>query len=122
MLNKLTRVFLSLALFISTTGLTIDKHYCGDNVVSYSLFGKARSCTDMDESCCHEQTDTYRLALDCTPPGYILNFDQDYNVVPAQAAVYNSILRDGYSTLDQFGLSPPLIPRRTLSYLQTYRL
>lgn len=122
MFTKVIYVLMSLVLLISTTGLTVDKHYCGDNLVSVSFFGHAGSCGDMDGSCCRQDTDTYKLTLDYTTPVFNLTFEQDYDQMPAQAMVYNLLPKDGYCSIDQFGLSPPLIPRKTLSSLQTYRL
>jgi hypothetical protein len=122
MFNKVSHVLLSLVLFISTTGLTIDKHYCGDNLVSVSLFGDAKSCCDMDGGCCHQETDSYILTVDYTNPVFNLSFDQDTDELPAQATVYTALLLPGFSNIDQSGLSPPLSQRKILSALQNYRL
>lgn len=122
MLYKLIHVFFSLVLVISTTGVTIDKHYCGDNLVSYSLFGKAKTCSDMDESCCHEQTDTYKLAVDYTAPVFNLTSDQDYHVIPLTTTIYALTIRDGFCVPEQHGLGPPSNPHTNLPSLQTYRL
>jgi hypothetical protein len=122
MFNKVSHVLLSLVLFISTTGLTIEKHYCGDSLVSVSLFGDAKTCCDMDGGCCHQEKDTYILTVDYTTPVFNLSFNLDTDELPAQAAVCNFIPRPGFSTIDQFGLSPPLSQRKIILALQTYRL
>jgi len=54
---------LSLLLFIITTGLTFSKHYCGGELISVSLFKEAESCCG-SSSCCHNETETYRLKED----------------------------------------------------------
>jgi hypothetical protein len=120
--QKLIHVLISLLLIISTTGLSIDKHYCGDNLVSYNLFGKAKSCTGMDEGCCHQETDTYKLTVDYTAPVFNMTFEQDYHVIPLPATVYALTLRDGFHIPDQYGPGPPPIPHTTLTSLQAYRL
>lgn len=33
---------------ITSSGLTIDLHYCGGKLKSFSVFGKARTCTEMN--------------------------------------------------------------------------
>lgn len=122
MFNKVSHVFLSLVLFLSTTGLTIDKHYCGDSLVSVSLFGDAKSCCDKDGGCCHREKETYILTVDYTTPVFNLSLNQDTDELTVHAAVCNSIPRPGFSSIDQFGLSPPHLRRKILSALQTYRL
>lgn len=122
MLHKLSNVILSLVLLLSTTGLTIDKHYCGDSMVSYSLFGKAQSCTGMDESCCHHETNTYKLTVDYTAPVFNMSFEQNYHMMPPPATVYALTLLDGFCIQDQYGSDPPPFSHTSLTSLQTLRL
>ena len=116
------RILLSLVLFISTTGLTVSKHYCGRHLISVNLFGDAKSFNGMDEGCCHQETDTYKITVDYTHPVFNPDFDQVKDVVPAQATICNFTLQAGYPNTVQFGPDPPPLPRQNLSSLQTYRL
>ena len=122
MFTKVIHILMSLVLLISTTGLTVDKHYCGNNLVSVSFFGHARSCGDMDGSCCHQDTKTFKLTSDYTYPVINLSFDQDTDEIPVQVPAYVSIPRSSVLNIHPFGLSPPLSPLNTLAALQTYRL
>ena len=60
---------MALIVLFSTFSFTVEKHYCGDVLVDYSVFGKAESCgmmsmdsamTDkvdlMDGHCCSDET------------------------------------------------------------------
>ena len=122
MFIKVSRVILSMVLFISTTGLTVDKHYCGDHLVSIRFFGDAKSCCSMDGDCCHQVTDTYKLTADYTHPVFNMTFHRDDNVSPFQSMIYNATVRTGFFSTDRFGLSPPPTHHKTLSTLQAYRL
>jgi hypothetical protein len=122
MFKKVSRVMLSMLLFISTAGLTVDKHYCGDHLVSVSFFRDAKSCCGMDGDCCHQVTDTYKLTVDYTHPVFYMTFDRNGDVMPFQAMIYNATMRAGFSSAERSGLSPPPTQHKTLSTLQAYRL
>lgn len=63
MVKKFSHIILSLLLLVSTIGLTISKHYCGNSFVSTSLFTEGESCCEMD-GCCHNETDFYQVDED----------------------------------------------------------
>ena len=69
MLKKLSHIILSLLLLISTMGMAVSKHYCGENLVSVSLFESSSnvSCCDMD-NCCHNETQLYQVKEDFSVP------------------------------------------------------
>lgn len=122
MLSKVIHILVSLVLFASTTGLTVDKHYCGGDLVSVSFLGHAKSCSDMDGSCCKQDTDTYRLTVDFTSQVFNFSFDQAKDLIPDQVPVFISLPGTVHSSLDRFGTGPPPIPFKTLPVLQRYRL
>jgi hypothetical protein len=51
MLKKISSIFIAVLLLITTTGLTIDRHYCGESLVSVT-FGKSPDCCK-SPGCCH---------------------------------------------------------------------
>lgn len=63
MLKKASHIILSILLLIAITGLTISKHYCGEELVSTSLFSEAESCCESSD-CCKNETETYQLDED----------------------------------------------------------
>ncbi len=54
--QKITNIILSLLLLVSTTGLTIDKHYYGESLISISVMHKAESCCEGPCKCCHNES------------------------------------------------------------------
>ena len=50
-LLRFLALMLSSMIFLSSTGLSIDMHFCGDHLRSLSLFGDAKSCMEKINSC-----------------------------------------------------------------------
>jgi len=38
---------MALLMFLTSTGLSIDMHFCGDHLKSFNLFGKAKNCYEL---------------------------------------------------------------------------
>lgn len=69
MLKITGNIILSLLLLFTTTGLSVSKHFCGDELISTTLFAEAESCCDAG-GCCSTESETYQL-------------DEDFSVSPA---------------------------------------
>lgn len=67
MLKSFSHIVLSFLLLLATTGMALSQHYCGDFLVSTSLFGEADPCCDSGE-CCHNETTFYQLDEDFSAP------------------------------------------------------
>lgn len=67
MLKKASHIFLSALLLISTMGMAVSKHYCGENLVSVSFYGEADSCCG-DSDCCHNENQNYKVKDDFSAP------------------------------------------------------
>ena len=67
MLKTFSHITLSLVLLISTMGMVVSKHYCGNEVVSVSINHASDSCCDM-ENCCSTETHTYQVKDDFSSP------------------------------------------------------
>jgi len=53
---RLSALFLSVLMLFSTVGFSLDVHYCGGKVKSFSFYGKAETCKMMsqtDAPSCH---------------------------------------------------------------------
>ena len=75
--SKISSLFLTFLVLISTFSVSIDKHFCGENLVDVSYFGNAKKCTERvahdvcedaistcddttkmsENSCCSNETD-----------------------------------------------------------------
>lgn len=60
-MKKIFSIGLGLLLVISTIGVTINKHYSGGKLFSYSLFGEADSCCEVNCECCDEDSTTIQV-------------------------------------------------------------
>ena len=62
--NQITSFLLACLLLVSTTGFSMYKHYCGENLKEISLFDEVESChdenisKDLDEDCPFHQHDS----------------------------------------------------------------
>ena len=59
-------VIISLAFLIltSSVGVTISRHFCGDELKHVAFNSKPDKCCEMDMlmDCCHDETDHYGIA------------------------------------------------------------
>jgi hypothetical protein len=120
--KKISHIIISLVLLVSTMGLTIDKHYCGDRLVSVSIFDEPDSCCDMTGDCCHDDSETYKLSVDYTLSHLNIDFDQAPIVLPALSSFYISFFDVVSSDAKSTVFIPPRNLRTALSIIQTYRL
>ncbi len=69
MIIKLGHIFLSILLIVSTVGVVISRHYCGDNLVSTAFYLSADSCCEnMNGECCHNEEETLMLKAEYINP------------------------------------------------------
>jgi hypothetical protein len=90
LIRKISHIVFSLVLVITTTGMTITKHYCGTRLVSVKIISEPEKCCD-NSNCCHNETITIKLDSD------ILNEVPDYSLrifpssfSPAQDLFFNN--------------------------------
>ena len=77
---KITSLLMAFMLLLSSTGFSIDLHFCQGNIKSFSLFGTAKSChakaekshcqkaslkVDSGKTTCHSVKSTLEKADDC---------------------------------------------------------
>jgi len=120
MLKKFTHIALIILMIVATSGFTISKHYCGNHLVSVSLFKSVKcACGDKD---CHNElkqikvTDNYSASevLHSSNP---LSFE-----IPSVVFAGIVIFPDpAYSSSFFFINAPPLQHEKTLSLLQSFR-
>jgi len=61
-MRRLGHIFLSLILVVSTMGMTISKHYCGDMLLKTAINKPVEACgdkMDMPDGCCQEETQKF---------------------------------------------------------------
>ena len=67
MLKTFSHITLSLVLLISTMGMVVSKHYCGNEAVSVSINHPSDSCCDKG-NCCSTEIHTYQVKDDFSSP------------------------------------------------------
>ena len=60
MLRKFSHIILSTLLLVSTMGMVVSKHFCGNSFVSSAVFHQAKSCCG-DSDCCHNENSFYKV-------------------------------------------------------------
>lgn len=65
---RIVASLLAILMFSTSVSFAIDMHYCGDQVRSFNLFGKAKTCTEKtgsekDSSCMHPHKPSHAEGL-----------------------------------------------------------
>jgi hypothetical protein len=58
---KISHISLAFLLLISTFGITINKHFCGNRMISASIFLDANSCCKGNCGKCHNESHSIRV-------------------------------------------------------------
>jgi hypothetical protein len=62
MLKKISHIIIASLILISTTGFTINMHYCHDQLIDLALFSPAHSCCDAETGGqCHSDSDISKM-------------------------------------------------------------
>ncbi len=116
MLKQLFHIALAFYLLAITAGVAINKHYCGGEVVSFSVYLKAHGCSDMDEtwekSCCKDVSTFFQLDDDFTSKStseFISTIDFQF-LIPEYTFLASLFLPESiYKKHIQIAYSPPPI-------------
>lgn len=70
MLRNISHIILTFLLLSATTGMAVSKHFCGEYLISVSLFSNPDTCCD-DGNCCHNESSFYHLDENFSAPGFL---------------------------------------------------
>ena len=126
MLKKTGYIILSVFLVTVISGITVNMHYCGNHLYSFSINGKADSCCTNDQcGGCKDKSIELEIHDDFLP---VLNNGLISELFPLQKVALlssdiNLLPGQETSSCDIYAsdISPPVIQTR-LSFLQTYLL
>lgn len=113
MLGKIAHLAISVLLLFATAGITVSKHYCGDNLKSVALMNSADACCDMN-SCCHYEAHVYMLDSDFTHRSEEPVSMTEYKILETRGFTVIASLPDN-SSVDYFTDKPQ--PPRLRTYL-----
>ncbi len=130
---------MALLILISSTGFSMDVHFCQNQVAGISFFGKAscckkemnsKSCHSLQaknqdgikkDKCCHDETLVIQKTdVDATGPQYITfnDIQLDFVAVPLGVYLNNYIEQLDVESFDQY--KPPLPDRDIQVLYQTF--
>ena len=126
LLNKIATVFLSLILVVSTIGIVVNKHYCGDTLRDVAIQHQAEKCVgemSMGEGtgCCEDTVEEYQV-----DEYNKLAFEYDSSAELFELGTVENILLDFdelwevSSHIDYLNYKPPLIERDVPILVQSF--
>jgi len=89
MLKRGLTIFICVLLLLGTAGITVSMHYCGNNLVSFLINGKAKSCCGEKCKFCHDKTLQYKISDNFIKPLINLNSNQP-NVIIENVVIESS--------------------------------
>ena len=123
MLKKISHILLAILLLMTTMGMTVSKHYCGDNLKSVSLFSEHQSCCDIPTGCCHNESVTVDIQDIFSTSSFHYNFEQLAVFMPLALQLVGEHLLETIPVVVFYETPPPPpIIQTVLSNLQTYQL
>lgn len=125
MLQKILHSIVALVIFVSTTGFTVTRHYCGDNLMEVVVDGPADNCCDDDCPTCHDQTQHIQLKENFVTVASLNavqmpDFQQILFELPDLSCFNISLPAKDRQQHFLSDLSPPLKIHTVLAQLQTY--
>jgi hypothetical protein len=118
-LHKISAVFMSAIVLLSTLSFTVDKHFCGDFLVDVAVFKSAKSCgmekavtTDdcgdsmSRKSCCSDEQVVFDSDQDRKESVKELSLEQQYFVV-SFISTYQSALNAPAAKAETPVVRPP---------------
>ncbi|MEN8121843.1 MAG: hypothetical protein ABFS35_15945 [Bacteroidota bacterium] len=122
MLRKTANIFMSIVFLLTTMGFTVSKHYCGNEIVDFSINFEAESCCNM-EGCCHNENEHFQIEEEFVSSVLTVNF-QDIEIDLFFPVYLISIIHNPVesinSVIELAYLPPPPKIQTFLSLLQTY--
>ena len=76
MMKRFINILIAGLFLFTTTGFTITKHYCSGNLVAIAIDSIPKSCCDMGEGCCSNESELFQLRDDMT---VIQSMDLDHS-------------------------------------------
>ena len=125
MFRKITHTLIAILLLTTTMGISVSKHYCGDELINIAINSEAEQCCDgMGSSdCCHNETEYFQLDEDFVSPVFVENI-QIAGLDILFPVVFTYLLNTPEvfeKDVLNFAESPPPPDLNTkLSFLQTY--
>lgn len=138
---------MALLMFVTSTGLSIDMHFCRDHLKSFNLFGKAKNCYELagmqptncempqkeqistkgysmsKKNCCHNQTLNLQADLEAdVEKGDFLISPELQHFIITFATTFLQEQRIEPQKINNSSYQPPLIARDVPVLIQSFLL
>ena len=136
MIRKVIHIVVTLLILVSTTGFTINMHYCHSQLVDLALFAPAKSCCDRtgDTPCqgdsqigrsshCQNESITLEPMDDFEGVSFSFNLENTHSIDLLLPLIAELNVRDAVSEIQQkppWHKEPPPYREVVLSRIQTY--
>ena len=133
MIRKVFHIVIAVFILISTTGFTINMHYCHDQLIDMALLSPAHSCCDTEEedanqsqaTCpgCQDESIEVEPGDDYEVSASTFNFENSYHTnLFLSSVVFNYFQGIDESTKDEvpWYKKPPPYQEVVLSQIQSY--
>lgn len=124
MLRKTLHIILTVLLLTATTGVAVSGHYCGESLVSVSLYTDAeKCCDDISDDCCKDAFEYFQLDQEFLIT--VIHFEIDKLTDLESAFVELNLLNRKRSNSLEAAFSEskhPITVQDNLASLQTYLL
>jgi len=122
MVKAVGHILLALLLFISTTGITVSQHFCGDDLKSLSILTAPESCCDIPGGCCHNKTIVVDIEDEFTTSLFAYYFEQLAISQPFNLLYAIDEPQQNNHWVSYYKTPPPPLIQVVLSSLQAYLL
>ena len=133
MIRKVLHIVVAVFILISSTGFTINMHYCHDQLIDMAFLAPAHSCCDTEEdgenqsqdSCpgCQDESILVEPGDDYEVSASIFNFENSHNTnLFLSSVIFNYFQGIDESTKDEvpWYKKPPPYQEVVLSKIQSY--
>jgi hypothetical protein len=124
MVKRISHIIISFLLIVATTGVTLTRHYCGNQLISSSVLGKAHNCCGTHCKSCHDEISSFRVTDNFVASAFKMDQAQQLvlNWLATPGIDLFSITFDHNFTVNKFlfNSSPP-IAENSPALLQIFR-
>ena len=122
MLKKISHIILALLVLVTTMGMTVSAHYCGDELKSIDLISQSDNCCG--DSCpdCKNEIIKVDIEDNFMISTFNIDFTSDFILLPALIQLFQLSIDTDEEELVAYHEPPPLKIQTVLSDLQVYRL
>ena len=123
MLKRISHIAISILLLITTTGLTISRHYCDESMLAaaHDASGES-SCCDKTSECCQHEANTLRLESEFEATNCNADFSQLATIAPRPVVLAEEDLPVNVTQFSHFEGPLPPLTQELLSNIQVYIL